>query len=64
MGFDPAKLPILSRARSARGFALDTVRPEDAIVVSNVRAWNGPVMAISETLHFNAHFGWKDFIER
>jgi len=64
MGFDPAKLPILSRARSARGFALDTVRPEDAIVVSNVRAWNGPVMAISETLHFNPHFGWKDFIER
>ena len=64
MGFDPGKLPILSRAGSAKGFALETVTPEETEVVSNVRSWNGRAIELEESLHFKPHFGWKGFIER
>jgi uncharacterized protein (DUF362 family) len=64
MGFDPDKLPILTRARSARGFAVARVAREQIEVSSNVKQWNGKVMEITDTLNFKPHFGWKGHIER
>ena len=64
MGFDPDKLPILTRAKTTRLFTFGEVSREEMEVVSNVGSWNGPVTAISDTLEFKPHFGWKGHIER
>jgi hypothetical protein len=64
MGFDPDKLPILTRAKATKLFTLGEVGREEVEVVSNVESWNGPVMEISDTLEFKPHFGWKGHIER
>lgn len=64
LGFDIDKLPILTRAKRARGFSLETFPREDIRVVSNKDVWNGGVMEISDFLQFEPHFGWKGYIER
>jgi uncharacterized protein (DUF362 family) len=63
MGFDPDKLPILTRAKSTKKFALENVAREEIEVTSNVEAWNGAVTEITETLQFKPHFGWVGHIE-
>jgi uncharacterized protein (DUF362 family) len=63
MGFDPEKLPILTRAKSTKRFPLGRVAQDEISVVSNFRSWNGGVKEISETLEFKPHFGWKGHIE-
>ncbi|MEI6514329.1 MAG: DUF362 domain-containing protein, partial [bacterium] len=64
MGFDPDKLPILSKAERVNGFSFENVSREDIKLISNVDAWNGGVMDITDLLDFEPHFGWKNYIER
>lgn len=64
MGFDPDKLPILTRAKTTRQFSLESVGREEIEVTSNVESWNGAVTEITDTLQFKPHFGWKDHVER
>jgi uncharacterized protein (DUF362 family) len=66
MGFDPDKVPIVSRAFRCRSFPLADHGWRDIAVRSNYAAWNGPLVAISarDTFHFKPHFGWKGHIEQ
>jgi hypothetical protein len=65
MGFDPEKIPIVSRAFQCRDFPLSEHGLRDVIVRSNVASWNHPLPEISsdDTFHFEPHFGWKGHIE-
>jgi uncharacterized protein (DUF362 family) len=66
MGFDPDKIPIVSRAFQCRQFPLSGHRWRDVGVRSNHAVWNRPLVAIAaeDTLHFEPHFGWKAHIEQ
>ena len=66
MGFDPDKIPIVSRAFQCRSFPLADHGWRDIAIRSNDAAWNRPLVDISsgDTLHFTPHFGWKGHIER
>ncbi len=66
MGFDPDKIPIVSRAFQCKEFSLSDHEWHDITLRSNCLAWNGKLAGIStsETLHFEPHFGWKGQIER
>ncbi|SRR5713226_44395 len=66
MGFDPEKIPIVSRAFQCRELTLSDHDWRDIEVRSNYSTWNSPVIEISteETFHFQPHFGWKGHIER
>jgi uncharacterized protein (DUF362 family) len=64
MGFDPAKIPIVSRAFHCKEFPLANHDLRQIVVHSNRSAWNRALLEISNTLHFEPHFGWKGHIER
>lgn len=66
MGFDPDKVPIVSRAFQCRQFPLASHAWRDVVARSNHAAWNRPLAQIlcDDTLHFEPHFGWKSHIER
>ena len=66
MGFDPDKIPIVSRAFQCREFPLSNHGWRDVVVRSNVASWNRRLAEISpdDTLHFEPHFGWKGHIEQ
>jgi len=66
MGFDPEKVPIVSRAFQCKKFPLSDHDWRDIVLRSNRQAWNGELARISsaETLHFEPHFGWKGHIEQ
>lgn len=66
MGFDPLKLPIVREAFRCEFLPLSDHAVDDIRVVSNVSAWNGPLLSLPEdsTYHFEPHFGWKGHIER
>jgi uncharacterized protein (DUF362 family) len=66
MGFDPDKIPIVSRAFECAEYSLASHPWRDIVVRSNRLAWNGELASISaaETLHFEPHFGWKGHIEK
>jgi hypothetical protein len=66
MGFDPDKIPIVSRAFQCRSFPLADHGWRDVLIRSNDAAWNRPLVDISsgDTLHFAPHFGWKGHIEQ
>jgi len=64
MGFDPDKLPILTRAKTTKRFSLESVGRDEIEVASNVESWNGAVTEMTDTLQFKPHFGWKDHVER
>lgn len=65
MGFDPAKIPIVTGAFQSRGMPLADHSWRDVEVCSNHAAWNGPLVGIpsNQTFHFEPHFGWKGRIE-
>jgi uncharacterized protein (DUF362 family) len=66
MGFDPDKIPIVSRAFQCREFPLTDHAWRDILVRSNVMAWNGllPQISRDDTFRFEPHFGWKGHIEQ
>jgi uncharacterized protein (DUF362 family) len=66
MGFDPDKIPIVSRAFQCREFPLADHSWRDVMVRSNVMAWSRSLPEISsgDTFHFEPHFGWKGHIEQ
>lgn len=66
MGFDPEKVPIVSRAFHCRAFPLADHEWRDIVVRSNHSAWNRLLVEIaaSNTFHFKPHFGWKGRIEQ
>ncbi len=64
MGFNPDKIPIVAKAFAARGFSLSNHDWRDITVRSNRQEWNSRLLEISETFHFEPHFGWKGKIER
>jgi uncharacterized protein (DUF362 family) len=66
MGFDPDKIPIVSRAFQCRTFPLADHSWRDVVVRSNHDLWNRRLTEISfdDTLHFEPHFGWKGHIEQ
>ncbi|MBZ5679387.1 MAG: DUF362 domain-containing protein [Acidobacteriia bacterium] len=66
MGFDPEKIPIVSRAFQCGALPLSDHRWRDVAVRSNSSAWNRRLTEISgeNTFHFEPHFGWKGHIER
>ena len=64
MGFDPAKIPIVSRAFQCKEFPLADHDWRDIVVSSNRPAWDRMLLEITETFHFEPHFGWKGNIER
>ena len=65
MGFDPDRVPIVSRAFQCRTFPLSDHGWREIVVRSNDAAWNQPLAGISasDTFHFAPHFGWKGHIE-
>lgn len=65
MGFDPDKIPIVSRAFQCRNFPLSDHEWRDVVLRSNRAEWNRPLIEIepSDTFHFEPHFGWKGQIE-
>ena len=66
MGFDPDKIPIVSRAFQCRSFPLADHGWRDIVVQSNAAGWNRQLIDISstDTFHFEPHFGWKRQIEQ
>lgn len=66
MGFDPDRIPIVSRAFQCRHLPLSGHEWRDIGLRSNHPAWNQPLTQISsrDTFHFEPHFGWKGHIER
>lgn len=64
MGFDPEKIPIISRAFQCKAFSLVDHGLDEIVVRSNCSEWNRPLPEISDTFHFEPHFGWKGHIER
>lgn len=66
MGFDPDKVPIVSRAFQCRKFRLAEHSWRDIVVHSNQSGWNCALAEIpaADTLHFEPHFGWKGHIEQ
>ncbi len=66
MGFDPDKVPIVSRAFQCRAFPLADHSWRDIVIRSNHHLWNHSLVEIaaSDTFHFAPHFGWKGHIEQ
>ena len=64
MGFDPDKIPIVSRAFQCRSLLLSDHAWSDVVLRSNVADWNQALAEISNTFHFEPHFGWKGNIEQ
>jgi uncharacterized protein (DUF362 family) len=64
MGFDPDKLPILTRAKTTKLFSLESMAREEIEVASNVESWNGAATEMTNTLDFKPHFGWVGYVER
>jgi hypothetical protein len=66
MGFDPDKIPIVSRAFHCRAFPLADHQWRDIVVRSNRDVWHRALVEItsSDTFHFEPHFGWKGHIEQ
>ena len=66
MGFDPEKIPIVSRAFQCSEYPLSGHGWRDITLRSNRLEWNLPLVNISnsETLHFEPHFGWKGHVEQ
>jgi uncharacterized protein (DUF362 family) len=66
MGFDPDKIPIVSRAFQCRNLPLADHGWRDIAMLSNAAVWNRPLVEISasDTFHFKSHFGWKGQIEQ
>jgi len=66
MGFDPDKVPIVSRSFQCRRFPLSDHAWREIVVRSNLAAWNRQLAEISpaDTFHFKPHFGWKEHIEQ
>lgn len=65
MGFDPDKIPIVSRAFQCRALPISGHRWRDVMVRSNDVSWDHQLVEISssDTFHFLPHFGWKGRIE-
>lgn len=66
MGFDPDKIPIVSRAFQCRSFPLSDHQWRDVVVRSNQAAWDRRLAEIASgnTFHFKPHFGWTEHIEQ
>ena len=66
MGFDPDKIPIVSRAFQCREYPLSNHRWREIVVRSNHGDWHRSLVDINDeaTLHFKPHFGWRGHIER
>ena len=66
MGFDPEKVPIVSRAFRCRHLPLSDHGWRDIAVRSNDAAWDRRLIDIASraTFHFEPHFGWKGQIEQ
>lgn len=63
MGFDPERIRALKRAPLARGYPLVFVNREQIECRSNHPAWNGGIDDLHDTLDFEPHFGWKNYLE-
>jgi hypothetical protein len=63
MGFDPRKLKILTRAEQPHKFPIGFVEKESIYCVSNNDSWNGDPHQFRETLEFEPHFGWVNYLE-
>jgi uncharacterized protein (DUF362 family) len=63
MGFDWEKLRLLKHAFAIRQLNFVPFSAADIRVISNKRAWTGPVGQIEDTLDFRPHFGWVGAIE-
>jgi uncharacterized protein (DUF362 family) len=66
MGYDPDKIPIVSRAFQCKEFPLSDHGWRDIEVRSNHVEWNQSLVTIPswETIGFEPHFGWKGHIEQ
>lgn len=64
MGFDPARMRLLTGAFNMKELGFVPYRPEEIQVVSNHEPWNGRPDEMSDTFHFRPHFGWTGAIEK
>jgi uncharacterized protein (DUF362 family) len=66
MGFDPDKIPIVSRAFQCQNLPLSGHGWREIEMRSNDALWNRPLVQISsgDTFHFKPHFGWTGHIEQ
>lgn len=64
MGFDPDKIPIVARAFQCKSLSLSDQAWRDVVLRSNFEDWNKPLPQVSNTFHFEPHFGWTGHIER
>jgi hypothetical protein len=63
MGFDPSKLKILTRDEQPHKFPIRFVDKAAIHCVSNDGSWNGDPYQFTETLEFEPHFGWVNYLE-
>lgn len=63
MGFDWQKIRLLKSAFVMREMNFVPFKAEQIRLISNKPAWNGPLGAMEDTLHFRPHFGWVGAIE-
>jgi uncharacterized protein (DUF362 family) len=65
MGFDWEKLPVIREAFYLKNYPISTVNPQTIQVISEVSDWTGSLEELKNKQHFdfNAHFGWKGYIE-
>jgi len=66
MGFDPDKIPLLSKAFQTNPYALAQGTWKDVQLISDFGPWTGRLEDIqpSACFRFRPHFGWEGHIER
>jgi uncharacterized protein (DUF362 family) len=64
MGFDPGKVPIVSRSFQCEHLPLSDHGWREIALRSNHAGWNRPLVDIADTFHFEPHFGWAGHIEQ
>ncbi len=66
MGFDPEKLPVVSRPWAIEGLPLAGFPADRIECRSNLAEWTGSLRQVTQVPHleFRPHFGWTGRIER
>jgi uncharacterized protein (DUF362 family) len=64
MGFDPDKIPIVARSFECSNLSLSDHEWHDVVLRSNFPDWDKSLPEVSNTFHFEPHFGWKGHIEQ
>ncbi len=64
MGFDPARIRLLTGALNMKELNFTPFRYEDVRIHSRHEPWNKPLQEIEDTFSFRPHFGWIGAVEK